>query len=206
MGISDRKERERQELKNRILDAARQLFLDKGVDNTSIRNIAEIIEYSPGTIYHYFKDKNDILHNLHSEGFRQLRSRMTVLEAVSDPIEHLKALGRVYVQFGLENRDMYDLMFIKDEPMEFVENEEEDCWVEGSTTFDYLKKLIQKCMAKGFFPDQELEPLSFMIWSAVHGIVSLYIRNRTKILSEEIQNSIVVDALESFNKLIDQQK
>ena len=61
MGVADRKEREKTEMQKRILDAARVLFLEKGFEKTSIRNIADLIEYSPGTIYLYFKDKNEIL-------------------------------------------------------------------------------------------------------------------------------------------------
>ncbi|MEI6899671.1 MAG: helix-turn-helix domain-containing protein, partial [Bacteroidota bacterium] len=91
MGITERKTKERQELKDLILSAAKSLFIEKGIDETSIRNIAERIEYSPATIYLYFKDKDEILHELHSQGFQELGSRMSVLMAVGDPFERLKA-------------------------------------------------------------------------------------------------------------------
>ena len=60
MGIAERKEREREEVKDLILNAAREIFLSEGYENTSIRKIATKIEYSPGIIYHHFKDKNDL--------------------------------------------------------------------------------------------------------------------------------------------------
>ena len=59
MGIPDRKEREKQELRDLILKEARALFLEEGFEKTSLRKIAERIEYSPTTIYLYFKDKNE---------------------------------------------------------------------------------------------------------------------------------------------------
>ena len=102
MGIAERKERERTELKARIMGAARQLFLDKGYENTSMRNIASLIEYSPGTIYHYFKDKGEIFHALHAEGFTDLGKRMILLKTVSNSMERLKAMGKVYIEFGIE--------------------------------------------------------------------------------------------------------
>ena len=43
-------------MKRKILEAAKALFLDQGFEKTSIRNIADAIEYSPSTIYLYFKD------------------------------------------------------------------------------------------------------------------------------------------------------
>ena len=69
MGISDRKEREKEEMRRRILESAKKLFLELGYEKTSVRAIAEDIEYSPATIYLYFKDKNELLFALHQEAF-----------------------------------------------------------------------------------------------------------------------------------------
>ncbi|MBK7338149.1 MAG: helix-turn-helix transcriptional regulator [Saprospirales bacterium] len=63
MGINERKEREKVELRGLILKGAMEVFLEEGFENTSIRRIAERVEYSPGTIYVYFKDKDEILTN-----------------------------------------------------------------------------------------------------------------------------------------------
>ena len=60
MGILERKERDREDMRRLILGAARQLFLEQGYEKTSIRNIADVIEYSPATIYLYYKDKNEL--------------------------------------------------------------------------------------------------------------------------------------------------
>ncbi|HQW03934.1 MAG TPA: helix-turn-helix domain-containing protein, partial [Saprospiraceae bacterium] len=67
MGINERKERERDAVKDLILSAAREIFLAEGYENTSIRKIATKIEYSPGIIYNHFKDKNDLLLALHDK-------------------------------------------------------------------------------------------------------------------------------------------
>ena len=56
MGISERREREKQELREKILEKAREILIKEGQDNLSIRNIATAIEYSPATIYLYFQD------------------------------------------------------------------------------------------------------------------------------------------------------
>ena len=72
MGIKERKENEKSEMKELILKTAMKLFLDKGFNNITIRNIAEKIEYSPATIYLYFKNKDEILYTLRREGFENL--------------------------------------------------------------------------------------------------------------------------------------
>jgi AcrR family transcriptional regulator len=203
MGIAERKERDKEELRERILVAAKTLFLEKGVEKTSIRNIADVIEYSPGSIYHYFKDKNEIFHALHQGGFQQLMSRMEVLAAVSSPMERLKRMGAIYVDFALENPDMYDLMFIKEAPMDHVFNSNDEQWKEGFGTFNFLRTTIQECIQKGHFRGHEEEALSFLVWSTVHGMVSLRIRRRCEVVLAQRQDTIVHDGLNEFFSILD---
>ena len=72
MAIKERKEREKQDMRNLIIESATQLFLKQGYDKTSIRSIAEDIEYSPATIYLYFKDKDEIFYVIHENAFALL--------------------------------------------------------------------------------------------------------------------------------------
>lgn len=203
MGIADRKERDKEELRERILIAAKSLFLEKGVEKTSIRNIADRIEYSPGIIYHYFRDKNEIFHALHQGGFIQLMEKMQVLGSVRNPMERLKAMGSIYVSFAMQNPDMYDLMFIKEAPIDHVSNSEHDHWKEGGGTFSYLRMTIGECIEMGYFKGHKQEPLTYLIWSAVHGLVSLNIRKRCEVVQLESQGTIVEEGLEEFFKILD---
>ena len=182
MTIANRKQREKEEMRTLILDAARSIFLEKGYDQTSIRNIAERIEYSPGTIYLYFKEKDEIFHALHEEGFRRMLAKMQPLQHVADPFERLKALGKVYIEFAQENKDFYDLMFIVQAPMNMEEVEK---WKMGENTLGFLKQVIKDCKAAGRFKGKDINFLSFTIWSAVHGMCALLIRDRCHAYAEE---------------------
>ena len=95
MTIATRKERQKEELRTKILEVAKALFIERGFEETSIRNIAERIEYSPTTIYLHFKDKDDIFYALHQEGFILLNQYFRVLQNVEDPFERLKAITRL---------------------------------------------------------------------------------------------------------------
>jgi len=175
MTIATRKQREKEEMRELILHAAKNIFLEKGYAETSIRNIAEKIEYSPGTIYLYFKEKDSIFHALHQEGFRKLIGMMLPLQYVEDPFERLKAMGRVYMDFAKQNKDFYDLMFIMQAPMKM---EKDECWEEGDKALDHLKQVIRDCQAVGRFEGRDVDYLSFTIWSAMHGMCALYCRER----------------------------
>lgn len=197
MGITERKEREKEDLQRSILTAAREVFLEKGFEQTSIRAIAQKIEYSPTTIYLYFKDKDAILHGLHDEGFSMLNNRMEVLTNVQDPFERIKAMGRVYLQFASEHPDYYDLMFVQKSPLKSL-NEKDERWEEGKDAFDGLRVSIQQCIDNGSLPFADSEAGAFLIWSTMHGMVTLYDRGRCEVLVEEKREKIIDLAFQEF--------
>jgi AcrR family transcriptional regulator len=201
MTIAQRKQREKAEMRSLILDGARKVFLDKGYGEASIRTIAEEIEYSPGTIYLYFKDKDEIFHALHEDGFRRMLEKIQPLEHVSDPFERLKAMGRVYLEFAKDNKDFYDLMFIIQAP---VKHEQEDGkWEMGRRTLDYLKNVIKQCQEKGRFKKQDINYLSFAIWSTMHGMAALYCRDRVKAYPDIEPMDLMKNGLKSFITMLE---
>lgn len=203
MSTADRKAREKEALKSLILKGAKKLFLERGIEQTTIRNIADEIDYSVGTVYVYFKDKNAILHDLHSIGFQELGGYFTELLSVKDPMERLRKMGFIYMKFALENQEMYDLMFNVKAPMEFIEASEKEEWNEGVTTFGALKMTVADCMDLGHFKGNNLEPLTFMIWSLVHGMCCLEIRQRTKGVKFNNPDTILNDGYNEYLKIIE---
>jgi len=201
MTISTRKERQKEELKGKILQAAKELFMQKGFEDTSIRNIAEKIEYSPTTIYLYFKDKDAIFCELHREGFLLLNQYFRPLAHVADPFERLKAINKAYITFALENGEFYDLMFIIRSPMDSITKDESD-WEEGKLAFMFLMGTINECIAKGYFKDMNSEVVAFTVWSMVHGIVSLEIRNRCSVVESLNQKDLARKASEMVNEIL----
>lgn len=111
-----KKRKHKGDLRDEILSAAKKLFLAHGYLNTSMRKIAAKVGISPTTIYLYYRDKADVIHALHQEGFKILAEQFKILENVEHPFERLKAMGRCYINFALGNRDFYELMFIMQEP------------------------------------------------------------------------------------------
>lgn len=202
MSTSERKAKEKEELKALILAAAKKLFAEQGIEQTTIRSIAKEVNYSVGTVYLYFRDKNQILHELHSQGFAKLGEEMRTLFNVSEPMERLKALGRTYMNFAFENTQMYDLMFNMKAPMEFIREHEANKWNEGSATFDGLRRTVRECLEQGYFQGHSLEPLSFAIWSSIHGMCSLYIRERVKGATGQDPERLLSEAYEDFMMLL----
>ncbi len=202
MSVAERKLREKEHLKNLILSGAKKLFLEKGIEKTTIRNIADEIDYSIGTVYVYFKDKDEIFNGLHSQGFQQLRALMLPLLRVNDPMERLKAIGHVYVDFALDNPDMYELMFSMKAPMAYLEKARMDEWNEGQATFEILRKTVGDCLEEGHFSGHQLNPLTYLIWGAVHGICSFNSNGRIMCVQEESPEQLVRNSYEELTRLM----
>jgi AcrR family transcriptional regulator len=199
MGIAERKEREREEVKDLILSAAREIFLTEGYENTSIRKIATKIEYSPGTIYHHFKDKNELLLALHDKAFEcKIEALFLSVQNIADPLERLKATGRSYLRYGLDNPQDYELMFILSCTMEALAVKEE-FWQDGAQSINMLKENIRECMEAGYFrKDLNPDEISLILWSQVHGLVSLHNKERLNIYSMPDQQAFMFRSYDVF--------
>lgn len=194
MGISERKDRERRQMREAVLDAAMKLFVEEGYENVSIRRIAERIEYSPATIYLYFKDKDDILFALHKLAFGKLNEAQAGTQSVKDPLKRLRKHGETYVRFGLENPELYDLMFIMRAPARKIMQEAE--WEIGMRGYELLKKNVRDCMEAGLIRStRSVDSIAFALWSFVHGIVSLNIRDRCAMIPPARRRALVKSAL-----------
>ena len=180
-------------MKSRIIDAAMELYLENGYDSLTIRNIAEKIEFSPATIYLYFKDKDEIFFSLYNIAFGKFYEKQLEFETIAAPLERINKLGHHYINWGLENPKLYDLMFILDIPMNvIIEGNCVDC---GRNTYELLKKTVAECIAQGRLKVKDADLASMMFWNMVHGVVSLLIKKRILYPQEVIKpmTSAIID-------------
>ncbi|WP_298733112.1 TetR/AcrR family transcriptional regulator [uncultured Chitinophaga sp.] len=203
MGIADRKEREKLEMKRLIMDAAMRMFVEAGYEKTSIRAIAEKIEYSPATIYLYYRDKDDLLYDVQAQGFAQLLELFQQKATAKDPFKRLGQIARIYVDFGLEHPDIYDLMFIIRAPMNKVE-EEGSKWLNGEACFAFVVTTLEACIVKKQIKFTDTMVAALSIWSMLHGIVSLNVRCRIKVsnLTEAEIPGVIDSSIESYLGMI----
>jgi len=201
MGITERKERDKQEMRQRIIDAAMHMFLEEGYNKTSIRNIAEMIEYSPATIYLYYKDKDELLYEVQKTAFDKLLETFDNEASDPDPMLRLAQICRSYVRFGLENPELYDLMFIIRAPMNVDEKIHQ---TNGRDCFSIVLECLTECMSKNLlrFEDPRIGMLS--LWSMGHGLVSLEVRCRLKVLeiAEGDVRALLDQSIEDYIRLI----
>jgi AcrR family transcriptional regulator len=173
MGTLERREREKQELRTKILDAARELFAVEGYEAVTMRAIADKIEYSATAIYKHFADKDALLAELCRHDFRSFAAHFASAAAVEDPVERLRAAGRAYFDFAMEHPQHYRLMFMAQRPeVAPQEGEKED---PAQNAYVFLFATVEEAIKKGLFRPEHSDPAlaSQTIWAATHGVAAL---------------------------------
>ena len=189
MSLKERKERQKNEMRNLIITSALKLFSEKGYDNISMRKIADEIEYSVGTIYLYFRDRDEIFFELHKMGFEEFYKRQLSVQEIKDPLQRLTEHGLAYIQFAIDEPMYYDLMFISRIPTKTINEQHE--WKSGNRTYEVLKLNISQAKQAGYFKDFDVGVATFSLWSFIHGVSSLFVRDRMMMVPpEQIKNLI----------------
>ncbi len=201
MGVLERKEREKLEIRHQILEVATDLFLREGFDKTSMRGIAEKIEYSPATIYLHFKDKNEIFQAIHDQGFEKFFIKLSESSAIENPFLRLRKMGDLYLEFAFENPEYYDLMFIMRAPMIALELEGCD-WDRGFRSYDLAKATIKEAIEEGLVKKIDVDVAAVMITSMMHGMASLAIRERFKMYDRESLPFLFKDAIDNLMQML----
>src|SRR6266852_3623292 len=176
MGVKERKARQKKFLRQEILDAASELFVRDGYENVSMRRIADKIEYSPTTIYLYFKDKAELLDQVCKETFARLVQRLSkIMEQPGDPVERLKRGLIAYIEFGLQNPHHYRATFMMPIPESFDKTKYAQPDSPGMQAFSFLTRGITDCIKAGKMPGMNVGLASQTLWAGIHGITSLLI-------------------------------
>ena len=178
MGVKERREREKSETRDKILDAARELFVTEGYEGVSMRRVADMIEYSPTAIYVYFVDKEELFRELCHRDYARLAEVLQRSVATPDPVERLKQIGGIYVEFGVRYPNHYKFMFMTPHPGH--EMDEVDREMHGNPEKDayaFLKWAVQQAIDAGCFRQDvnDAELISQTLWASVHGVISLQI-------------------------------
>ncbi len=177
MGSKERRERERTDTRQRILDAARDMFVKRGYEATTMRAIADRVEYTPTAIYHYFRNKEALITELCTLDFRNLAERFNRIEKVPDPLERIARLGEAYVEFAVTHPNHYQLMFMTPRPEAAPDTVEATRGDPSEDAYALLRETCVDAIGDGRLRPELTDPdeLAQILWAALHGLVSLRI-------------------------------
>ncbi len=175
MGFKERRERQKEATREGILAAARNIARAEGWQAVTIRRIADIIEYSPPTIYEYFASKDAILGEVQREGFEQLADAMRqAAEQTMDTTERLEQIGRAYWRFTQQQPELYQVIHGPDSAGLPTEETLNGARKSAAVVYDALEQWAQACNAVLPDPQGAVETL----WALLHGLAAVTLLDR----------------------------
>lgn len=182
MGVKERKEMEREMRRNQILDAARHLLFSDGINNISISKISAQAELGVGTIYFYYKNKEEIFIALQEEGLNLLYA--CVLKAANRKLtagQKLEAIAQAYYRFVDEHKDYFDIInyFLSSTTVFFQEDLKRQIDQSGNRLLLVIKDIVSDGVQDGFFKEENPRNFSIMFWAALHGLIQTKKLKRT---------------------------
>ena len=174
-----RREREREELKERIMDVAREMFLCEGYEAVTLRRIALAIEYTPGYIYKLFRDKQELIKAILHKDTEDLRAHLLHCLTQDNPVERMIEMARHYSEWAITHPNHYRLMLFPPSawaeqkrplsPQAAVPLEQE--------ALNILTELVKKAMCTGQIKEKYSDPrlIAATLWAGIIGAVLIEI-------------------------------
>lgn len=187
MGIKERRVAEREHIRKKIFDAASDIIITEGFEKISIRKIANKIEYSPGVIYNYFKDKDEIVKLIIAENIQRICDSMLSLNIQKMEPKTAVELGLTkFATAMLENSQQYKAIMLSGMNLLLFK--------EDSSDIDELRGLLIKVLNKGktsgIFDIQNEEITSMLLIAAIFGLINTLIQEK---IEDEITQSMLIE-------------
>ncbi|MCK9391200.1 MAG: TetR/AcrR family transcriptional regulator [Syntrophales bacterium] len=203
MGLEERRKREKENRKNAILKAARKLFFDKGFKNVTVESIAKKAELSKGSVYLYFKSKEDIYTQILLSDIDKFHKVMAnIIREGQSSSATLMSLANLYTDFFMNDRELFRIM------MNYMLNidhmnlpEEIDHLIVKATnkTIDIIEEIFMIGIRSGEFPPYiDLRQKRNAIWGLLNGTISLHLFTGSEEKRAERIRSTIQTGLNTF--------
>lgn len=188
MGIKERKEREKEQRKQTIVDAAEKIFFSKGIDNATMDDVAEKAELSKGTLYLYFKNKDELFWAIHLRGLSLLSEYMRKVRIDSEGkngAELTQEAGLSYLDYAIKHKNYFDIMMkcegqCDDQYLGIDENFSA-CKIKSEESIAYLIEIIMLGQADGSISTKrKASELAIFLWGGLSGMIQLYHTDKLK--------------------------
>jgi len=183
MGIAERKERDKNRRREEILYAAEKLFFTKGIESTTMDDVAEKAELSKGTLYLYFKSKEEIHWEITQRHMDQVMERMkNRLDPEKNAIENLKIMAEVFIDhFNEEHAVAHSILFFQSVDLNKLNldiDQINKSFIENSPIHlvtEYVSKGVEEGMIRNDIP---VEALSTTLWAQLMGVMQIIIMKK----------------------------
>ncbi len=178
MGVQERREREKEQRRNDILDAAEQVFFEKGLSLSTMDDVAEAAELSKGTLYLYFNSKQELYLGIHQRGFAKMHEMFTTAAGMhKQGVDKIRAIGNAYYEFSKKYPDYYKaIMYFEGSVLDFTSDSEmiELYHRDGKQVMQFVQNVLSEGIDDGtIVTDFQVERLAFILWGQISGVIQI---------------------------------
>lgn len=184
-GNVDRKQRKEQRKKGYFLQAAMKLVREEGYNNITVKRIADLAGFAPGTLYNYFADLDDLLYCCAYEFWEECREY--VLKGVEDCNsfrERVISFARAYCNYFINNPRVFELLFLSDI------DEAQEGVPEAPEIATWFSKSLQQGAETGYIQGEKVSFLEDLLGYSIHGLLLFHIKGRSDTDSEDVMRFI----------------
>lgn len=199
MGINERKERERNRRKEEIIVAAEKLFFTKGIENTTMDNVAEKAELSKGTLYLYFKSKEEIHWEITQRHMMQVMETMkSKMDPSKNAVQNLMTMADIFIShFNEEHAVAHSILFFQSTDLSKLNLDYEQihhAFVNDSPIHlvnEYVKKGIEEGLIRNDIP---AAALSTTLWAQIMGVLQIVVLKKDLFKLINVSGKEVIDS------------
>lgn len=165
------RQRRTDRVRQEILTEAHRMIAEFGADGLSVRALADRVDYSPGALYKYFQNKDDLLDAVRAAGFQQLRDRILAVPTDRNAAGRIVEAGEVYLAFAAEHPEQYFLMFANRASLPEAASS-----AAGRSAYDALRSIVDDGIQARELrnePGFGLDEITYGCWATVHGLAMI---------------------------------
>lgn len=185
-----------EELRQRILEAAQTIIEREGLVGLSAREIARLIDYSPGTLYNIFENLDDVLLTLQTNMVGSLVDVLKDVALVQSPAANIDALARAYLDFALDNKRMWNLLFTHYLPQGMAAPQalHDNVNMVSSLVADVVAPLMAGSSKT------EIDIAAKALWASVHGITAIAVTDKGPTLNSATAHVFLKQLISTYTR------
>lgn len=185
------------DLRNELIEVGAKLLIEQGLEDFSLRKVAKEIGVSHAAPYRHFKDKEDLIVEITNKGIAEFYNALAkpFYEYMNQPRRQLIELGKAYIQFAVNNPYLMKILFFSD-----LKKKIDLSKISGlnNNSYSLLEESVKNCITSGETTIKDVQALSLLSWSFVHGLSALMMEN---VIDFGESNEEIIDKMVSLSTL-----
>jgi AcrR family transcriptional regulator len=191
--MARRSDHGKEELRDLIYNNAKEIIIVKGLSELTARKLASKISYTPGTIYSFFQNIDDLVMQINAETLDDLYDVLKFgIESETSIKDKISSIAKNYIEFSNINKNLLQTL------LEYQYKKQVLIPVWYQSKIDRNFKLIEGCLSGLNISLDDCETFARVLWSSLHGITNLANKGKLNLTKIKSAQELAVSFIENF--------